>query len=151
MRRRTRRRVAVLGVLCLLGVSGPRGLGPSVVAQSQNGPNNGWASVDCDKEPSGALQRAIDRATPGQTIQVSGTCYENVEIRPGKNLITLDGGGNGAVHGADVNVNTIQIRGPQGITIRGLTVSGGRAGIDISRGATALIDGNTIENTGRNG
>ena len=43
-------------------------------------PNNGWASVDCDQEQPGILQRAIDRATPGQTILVAGTCHENVTI-----------------------------------------------------------------------
>jgi len=149
----TGRGAAVLGAICLLGLSGLRELAPTVAAQSpkQGQPDNGWAYVDCDKEQSGALQRAIDRATPGQAILVSGTCYENVSIPPGKDLITLDGGGNGTVTGPDITVNTIQIRGPRGITIKGLTITGGRAGIDVSRGATALIDGNTIQGTARNG
>jgi parallel beta-helix repeat protein len=125
---------------------------PTIAAQSPaSEQSQGWTHVNCDKEHSGALQRAIDRAAPGQTILVGGTCYENVSIPPGKDLLTLDGGGNGAIHGADVTTNTLQIRGPRGITITGLTITGGRAGIDVSRGATALIDGNTIEGTGRNG
>jgi parallel beta-helix repeat protein len=107
--------------------------------------------VDCDKERPGALQRAIDAARPGQTILVSGTCNENVFILPGKDLITLDGGGQGTIHGPDATVNTLQIRGPRGITVRGFTITGGRVAIDVSRGATALIDGNTIEGTARNG
>jgi len=139
-------------VLCLLGLSGAGGREEGLAAQSQKeGPNNGWALVDCDKERPGALQRAIDRARPGDTIQVSGTCDENVAVPVGTDRLTLDGGGTGAIHGPDLAVNTLQIRGPRGVTVTGLTISGGRAGIDVSRGATALIDGNTIENTGRNG
>src|SRR5262249_5085848 len=152
MEKRTRRGAAVLGVLCLSGLSGPHGLAARVAEQSEKqGPHNGWAYVDCDKKQSGALQRAIDRATPGQTILVSGTCSENGAIPIGKDSITLDGGGNGVIHGPDVTVNTLQIRGPQGITIRGLTITGGRVGIDVSRGATALIDGNTLDGAARNG
>ncbi len=139
------------GLICVLGVWGVRGFAPNLAAQATRELNKGWASVDCDKEPAGALQRAIDRATSGQTIQIRGTCQENVSVPPGKDLITLDGGGEGAINGPDVAVNTLQIRGPRGVTVRGLRVSGGRAGIDVSRGATALIDGNTIEGTGRNG
>jgi parallel beta-helix repeat protein len=152
MQTRSIRAAAVFGVISLLELSGPGAFAPGVAAQSQRpGPNNGWALVECDKEPSGALQRAIDRATSGQTIVISGTCAENVSIPPGKDLLTLDGGGSGSIHGADVTTNTLQIRGPRGITIKGLRITGGRAGIDVSRGATALIDGNTVEDTARNG
>ncbi len=147
------RRVVVVGAV--LWVSSSTGNGftvRSVSAQSpQPSQNQGWAYVDCDQEHSGALQRAIDRAQPGDTIQVRGTCHENVAVPIGKDLITLDGGDSGAIVGPDATLNTLQVRGPRGVTIRSLTISGGRVGIDISRGATALIDGNTIENTGRNG
>jgi hypothetical protein len=141
---------AVLWVICLSGLWAPSG--SNVAAQSpKREPNNGSAHVDCGKEQSGALQRAIDRAQAGQTIVVTGTCYENVAIPPGKDLITLDGGGSGAIHGPDSTVNTLQIRGPRGVTVKGLTISGGRVAIDVSRGASAVIDGNTIEGTARNG
>ena len=146
------RAAVVFGGIALLELIGRGTFGPGIAAQSQRPvANHGWALVECDKEPSGALQRAIDRATSGQTILVSGTCYENVSIPPGKDSLTLDGGGNGAIHGADVTVNTLQIRGPRGITVKRLRITGGRAGIDVSRGATALVDGNTIEDTARNG
>jgi parallel beta-helix repeat protein len=152
MTTRVRYGATVLGVLCLSGLLGPHWLASSVAAQSdKEGPNNGWAYVDCDKEESGALQRAIDRATSGQTIEVRGTCSENVAIPVGKDGLTLDGAGSGAIHGPDITVNTLQIRGPRGITVRGLTFTGGRVAIDVSRGATALIDGNTIDGTARNG
>ena len=135
--------------VCFLGLAA---LVPGLAAQAgEDDLNNGWASVDCEKEHPGALQRAIDRAAPGQTILVAGTCLENVSIPPGKDGLTIDGGGAGTISGPDPAVNTLQIRGPRAVTIRRLTIRGGRAGIDISRGATAVIDGNTIEGTGRNG
>jgi len=110
----------------------------------------GWAEVDCDKDHPGALQRAIDRARPEDTILVSGTCNENVNIPVGKDLITLNGGGKATIHGPDATLNTIMVRG-RGITITAFTITGGRAGVDVGRGGTAVIDGNTIESTGRNG
>ena len=134
--------VIVLGVLCLSRLS------PGAAAQA---PNQGWATVDCDKEPAGALQRAIDRATPGQTILVAGTCRENATVPPDKEPLIIDGGGSGAIDAPDAAVNALQVRGPRAVTVRGLTVRGGRAGIDVSRGATAVLHGNTIEATGRNG
>jgi len=138
----------VVVFLCAMGVAA---LPPGLAAQAEKDPNAGWASVDCGKEPPGALQRAIDRAVPGQIILVAGTCLENVSIPPGKDGLTLAGGGTGTISGPDPAVNTLQIRGPRAVTIRRLTIRGGRAGIDVSRGATAVIDGNTIDGTGRNG
>ena len=115
------------------------------------GQAQGWAQVDCDKEHPGALQRAIDRARPGDTVQVRGTCLEHVTILADKDLLTLDGGGNATIDGRDPTLNTVLLRGPSGVTIKGLTITGGRAGIDISRGTFAIIDGNTIEANSRNG
>jgi parallel beta-helix repeat protein len=142
-----RRTVIALLSLVTVGV----GVRPAAGQSPASDQSQGWSHVDCGQEPAGALQRAIDRARPGDTITVSGTCYENVFIPADKDLLTLDGGGTGTVHGPDPIANTIQLRGPRGITIRNLTITGGRVGIDIGRGATALIDGNTIEGTGRNG
>src|SRR5262249_41947884 len=135
-----------------LGLLSWRGMGvikPSPAGQSQlPDDSRGWSQVDCDTEHSGALQRAIDRASPGRTIRVTGTCHENVSIPAGKDLLTLDGGGHATISGPDATLNTILVRGPRGITITGLTITGGRVGIDVSRGSSALIDGNTIEGTG---
>ena len=71
---------AAIGAICLLGLCGVRGVAPNLAAQSQKEElNNGWASVDCDKEQAGALQRAIDRATSGpdafwSAAHVTRTC-----------------------------------------------------------------------------
>lgn len=108
------------------------------------------AKVSCDKEPVGALQRAIDSSRPGDTIFVTGTCNENVTIPEGVNRITLDGGGKATVNGPDVNEMTVSILG-RGIVITGLTITGGMNGILVSHGGHAKIDGNLIERTARFG
>ena len=147
----TVRHLAVLGAgFCLLSATGTGIVPPTAAAQSGQ-ENQGWARVDCDKEQDGALQRAIDRARSGDTIEVRGSCSENVSIPIGTDRLTLDGGGSAAVHGPDPAVNTISARGVRALTIRGFRISGGRAGISIDRGSSALIDHNTIEYTGRFG
>ena len=145
----TARRLAVLTACLCLIVSAPTALVITVAAQPPQ--NQGWALVDCAKEHAGALQRTIDLARPGDTIQVRGTCDENVTIPLGKDLLTIDGGGNATINGPDAAANTVSARGVRGLTIRGFRITGGRAGIAIDRGSTALIDGNTIEYVGRFG
>jgi len=108
------------------------------------------AQVDCDRHHPGVLQRAIDRARPGDTILVAGTCRENVTIPEGKDRITLDGGGKAIIYGPDATQDTLSVRG-RGITIKGFTITGGQDGIGVGQGGTALIDGNTIESTGGRG
>ena len=80
MDKRTKCSLVVFGVfLWLLSSPGVNLAVPRVAAQSpEQGQSRGWAEVDCDNEHRGALQRAIDRAGPGDTILVRGTCYENV-------------------------------------------------------------------------
>jgi parallel beta-helix repeat protein len=148
MTKASHRRVGVIVCLgLLLATSGV--MLPGIRAQAPE-QSRGWTHVDCDKEHPGALQRAIDRASPGDTILVSGTCHENVTIPEEKARLTLDGGGTATVRGPDATQNTISIRG-KGITVTAFTVTGGRTGIDVVRGGTALIDRNTIEDTGQSG
>jgi hypothetical protein len=113
-------------------------------------PVSAVAQVDCDRQPSGAVQRAIKAARPGKTIFVSGTCHENVTLPVGKDSITLDGGGAATIHGVDATQPTILVNGRQ-TTIKGFTITGGQDGIVVSRGGWAVIDSNTIRNAGRNG
>jgi parallel beta-helix repeat protein len=153
MKRVIGRQQAIVAGACVLVVFG-FGTGvivPRLAAQSPaSAQSQGWANVDCDKESAGALQRAIDRARSGDTVQVNGTCEENVNIPEGKNRITLDGGGHATNHGPDPAISSIAVRG-MGTTITALTISGGRDGIDVGRNATAVIDGNTITGAGRFG
>jgi parallel beta-helix repeat protein len=107
-------------------------------------------TVDC-----GAGEKIQDQVTiakPGDTILVSGTCAENVTIPSEVVRITLDGQGKTVIQGAPKG-DAIFIRGRE-IMVKGFTLTGGRDGIHLSgaaAGASAIIDGNTIQRTGRQG
>jgi parallel beta-helix repeat protein len=110
-------------------------------------PSGGEAAtiqVDCS---SASLQAAIERAKPGDTLSVSGTCKENLVIHEEVVRITLDGQGKATVNGPDKGKPPIVVRG-RGITIKGFTVTGGRDGISVLWGGLAVIDGNTVQNGG---
>ncbi len=108
------------------------------------------AEVACDKDPQGALQRAINAARPGDVILVTGTCEENLDIAETRHRITLDGGGKATINGTDPDAFTISVRG-RGIVIKGFTITGGIDGIRVQQGGQAKIDGNRIERTGQFG
>lgn len=122
---------ALLGVLVLL---------PAAVSAQ--------VTVDCSS--GGSLQTAINGAQPGAVILVLGVCNENIRINDEKARITLDGQGSATINGPNSASNTILVAG-RNITIRGLTVAGGRNGIAVIRGGMALIDGNTIQGAEENG
>ena len=103
--------------------------------------------VDCS---SATLQAAIDKAKPGDTLSVSGTCKENLVIYEEAARITLDGQGKATINGSDAGKPTIRVRG-RGITIKGFTVTGGRHGIRVIWGGQAVIDGNTVQGAARTG
>jgi parallel beta-helix repeat protein len=104
-------------------------------------------TVDCS---SASLQAAIDKAKSGDTFLVSGTCNENLVVPEDLLRISLDGQGKATINGRDKTKDTLLVLG-RAITIKGLTISGGRDGIHVLGGATALVDRNTIQNTGRFG
>jgi parallel beta-helix repeat protein len=106
-------------------------------------------AVDC-----GAGEKIIDKvlaARPGDTVQVSGTCKENVSIPSHVVGITLDGQGKTTM--APPTGDSFFIRGKE-ITVRGFTMTGGRDGVHLSgagAGASANIERNVIRKTGRHG
>jgi nitrous oxidase accessory protein NosD len=84
---------------------------------------------------------------------VSGTCSENVSIPSEIVRITLDGQGKAVIQAPGNTADVIFIRGKD-ITVKGFTLTGGRDGIHRSgaaAGASATIDGNIIQRTGRYG
>jgi parallel beta-helix repeat protein len=81
------------------------------------------------------------------TIQVKGTCNENVEIVRDDVTLKADPLG-GTVIGLDPNEPTINVRAWRTV-IDGLTVTGGRTGISVRGGAT--IRNCTVQNTGVSG
>jgi len=112
--------------------------------------------AECDEGAS--IQKRLDQnAKPGDTIEVSGTCNEQIVVRTnnvrltGLDGATIDGGTDSSEGNSVIVVRALDVR------ISGLTVTGGRNGIVVSRNASAIIggtapgQGNTIDTVGRNG
>jgi parallel beta-helix repeat protein len=108
------------------------------------------AQVTVDCNAGGKVQPAVNAARPGDTILVLGVCVENVRFNDEATRITLDGRGSATIHGPNPAANTVLVAG-RNITIRGFTITGGRNGFAVLRGGTALIDGNTIQESSENG
>lgn len=96
------------------------------------------------------LSQAIELAQPGDTIEVRGTCRERVRVTRGP--LTLDGGGNVILDGADLGPNEqafnglITVDGAQGVTIRGWTIQNSTGeGIFGVHGANVLIQDTVVE------
>ncbi|HXV78899.1 MAG TPA: right-handed parallel beta-helix repeat-containing protein [Candidatus Binatia bacterium] len=100
--------------------------------------------------PKNTIGNALKKLKPGDTLLVTGSCNENVEIAVEVSRITLDGQGKATINGPDSSKPTIRVTG-RGITIKGFTITGGQQGIQVWGGGDAEIDGNTIENVGRFG
>lgn len=100
--------------------------------------------------PTATIGESLKGLKPGDTLLVSGTCNENLVVREAVQNITLDGQGKATIMGADARQNTIVVGG-RGITIKRFTIMGGRSGIAVLRGGSALIDGNTVQGTGNYG
>ena len=100
-------------------------------------------AVDCDN--GGVLAQAIQKLRPGDTLLISGTCRENVEIGETLRHITLEGNGVGAINAPDNTVDALRIYGDQ-VTVRGLTISGGRDGVNLRGAMGAVIEQNILEN-----
>jgi len=116
----------------------------SILGQGKSGTH----TVTCG--PDKTIGQAIQTLKPGDTLLVSGDCYENLVLGQEVERITIDGQGTASIHG-DSTGSTITISG-RGITIRGLHVTGGNPqGIGVIDGGSAVIDGNTIEFAERNG
>jgi nitrous oxidase accessory protein NosD len=108
-------------------------------------------TVDCNAGEK--IQQKIVSAKPGDTVLVSGTCSENVAVPSEALRITLDGQGKAVIQAPGTTADAIFIRGKD-ITVKGFMLTGGRDGIHLSgaaAGASAVIDGNVIQRTGRYG
>ena len=107
--------------------------------------------VNC---PGSSLQTAVNSASPGSTILVSGTCSENLLIRNEKQRITIDGAGAGVGTRATINAPGgspgFNVRG-KGIVIQNFIITGGNHGVVVNRGSNAVLNNNVIQNTGGDG
>jgi len=66
--------------------------------------------VHCDHGK--RLAKTLEKATPGETIQVRGTCHEAVTITTDR--VTLDGGGSAVIDGGGAEAVTVD--GARGVT-----------------------------------
>jgi parallel beta-helix repeat protein len=108
------------------------------------------ATVKLNCSAKDTVGNAVKKLKPGDTLLVSGTCNENLEIPFEATRIILDGQGKATINGPDSSIPTVTIRG-RGITVKAFTITGGREGIQVPGGGEALIDGNTIQGVGRFG
>jgi parallel beta-helix repeat protein len=93
------------------------------------------------------ISDALGHLKPGDTLVVSGTCNENVQIPEQVVNVTLDGQGTTTLNASNANSSTILVRGT-GITIRNFaSITGGTSGLLVTRGGIATIDSNVIQNT----
>ena len=107
-------------------------------------PKIGATTVNVDCNRGGAVGLVLSRLKPGDVVLVRGTCEENILIQAELLRVTLDGQRKATIKAADAGRPAIQVLGRE-VTIKGFTVTGGSFGIAINRGATAVIDRNTIE------
>lgn len=106
-------------------------------------------TVDCDAGQT--IMAALPKTKPGDTVLVSGTCNEHVNIAPEYVNLTLDGQKKATIRhpgGTALSPHAVYIRGKE-ITIKGFTVTGGLDGIHLSGPASGVADGNTV--TGNKG
>jgi len=78
-------------------------------------------------------------------VLLRGTCKENIVIQPEVQRITIDGQRQTTIDPADSKQPAVQVLSRE-VTIKGLTTTGGTFGIAINRGATAVLDYNTVRN-----
>lgn len=104
-------------------------------------------NVNC---PGEKLQVAVDLAQEGDTIIVHGTCPENITIGWDKLNLRLDGEPSGVIQAPDTAQPAVIVLARQAI-LQGLTITGGLDGIQVVRGASAIINKNTIDGAARYG
>ena len=91
-----------------------------------------------------SLQTAVDRANPGDTLNVSGTCNELIVV--GTDGVTIDGGGAATIDGTGIGgTRSLVIVQALNVRIRNITVTDSpRSGILVRRGGSAIIEGVTV-------
>ena len=122
-------------------------------------------TVDCTKGET--LAKAVERAKPGDTIQVTGTCKETVTITTDR--LTLDGQGSAILDGGSVGKSgavvlsspmtgflpffegVLTIVGARGVTITGFTIQHGVDGITCKGGATCIVRNTILQDNGDEG
>ncbi len=84
------------------------------------------------------------KLSPGDVLQVSGSCTENVSIPAHVNSITLQGVSGATIEAPGGMGAAFSVRG-RAIRITGFTIRGAGEGVQVIDGGFAWIHGNTIE------
>jgi nitrous oxidase accessory protein NosD len=113
-------------------------------------PYLGAATVNVDCNTGGAIGSTLNGLKNGDVLMVQGTCRENILLQAQLQNITLDGQRRAAIRAPDPGQPAIQVLGRE-VTIKGFTVIGGSFGVAIHRGATAVVDANTIQDAANTG
>lgn len=110
-------------------------------------------TMDCAALPGGlSLQDIMDLAIPGDTLNLTGTCNEQITINVDN--VTIDGGGVAVIDGAGLVANSRALVRVQGSNVKlfGLTVENSPdIGIQVRRAGSAVIRGSTIRNNAFHG
>lgn len=85
----------------------------------------------------------LARMSPGDVLQVSGTCTENVVVPASMNDLRIQGVNGGAIQAPDATQPAVLVRG-RGIRLSNLRIGGGQDGVLVLDGGFAWIDSNTI-------
>lgn len=103
-------------------------------------------NVDCAS--GGRISQALNRPTLVDrrlVVVVNGTCTENVVIERDDVVLRAHASG-GGVTSADATKPAILINGARRVALEGLSVVGGRHGVQVTGGAAAAIRGSAIRN-----
>lgn len=104
--------------------------------------------VDCGNGDT--IAGALAVADPGDTIQVSGTCNESILLySPNHDRVILDGQGTAVLDGQGQTVVTVD--GSRGVVIQGFIIKNGLDGVLVEKGASALLDGVTVQGNADDG
>lgn len=104
--------------------------------------------VKCDKGQS--VQKELDKLDGPETIVVTGTCHEYLEIKTDD--VTIQGGNYQPPSTPVPDRSIIWVRGARRVLITGVTVTGGYNGIVVGQGGSLTLDGNsTISGAANNG
>jgi Right handed beta helix region len=101
-------------------------------------------NVDCTR--GAGINRALDRPAPVDrrlVVIVSGTCTENVTIERDDVVLRAHASG-GGVNAADSAKSAIDINSAKRVALEGLTVVGGRLGVNATGGASVAIRGGAV-------
>ena len=109
------------------------------------GGGGGTLTVDCGS--GGSLAEAL--AGGAGRVVVRGACAGPVVIDRDDVVLTADPSG-GSVHGADPDVNVVQVTGHR-VTIEGLMITGGRNGITGIGASNLTVKDVAVQSTGRTG